>query len=131
MLFATEAFESFNAVIRAKSVHSNRLAPSRDIAIMFAHNNRVRHLLSGGRHFFRDNDKSQKYLKAFSMVNHDTFSIQAGPAGIWREVSMAAILLADKGSPIASYIGLSNKKAGKHVADLLCLCVLGRVLTNV
>ncbi|KAI0259692.1 hypothetical protein BC834DRAFT_806373, partial [Gloeopeniophorella convolvens] len=49
VLFATEAFESFNAVIRAKSIHSNRLAPSRDIAIAFAHNNRVRHLLSGAR----------------------------------------------------------------------------------
>lgn len=48
MLFATEAFESFNAVIRAKSVHSNRQAPSRDIAMAFAQGNRIRHLLSGG-----------------------------------------------------------------------------------
>ncbi|KAH9023715.1 hypothetical protein EDB85DRAFT_1849591, partial [Lactarius pseudohatsudake] len=48
ILFATESFESFNAVIRAKSIHSNRLAPSRDIALAFAHNNRVRHLISGG-----------------------------------------------------------------------------------
>ncbi|KAI0631172.1 hypothetical protein C8Q77DRAFT_1279900 [Trametes polyzona] len=47
-LFATEAFESFNAVIRAKSVHSNRQAPSRDIARAFAQSNRIRHLLSGG-----------------------------------------------------------------------------------
>ena len=46
--FATETFESFNAVIRAKSVHSNRISPSRDIAIAFAHGNRIRHLLSGG-----------------------------------------------------------------------------------
>jgi hypothetical protein len=46
-LFATEAFESFNAIIRAKSVHSNRHAPSRDIALAFAQGNRVRHLLSG------------------------------------------------------------------------------------
>ena len=48
MLFATEAFESFNAVIRAKSVHSNRQAPSRDIAMAFAQGNRICHLLSGG-----------------------------------------------------------------------------------
>ncbi|CAK5270513.1 unnamed protein product [Mycena citricolor] len=48
ILFATEAFESFNAIIRAKSVHSNRHAPSRDIAVGFAQGNRVRHLLSGG-----------------------------------------------------------------------------------
>ncbi|KAJ7223860.1 hypothetical protein B0H12DRAFT_1213067 [Mycena haematopus] len=48
ILFATEAFESFNAIIRAKSVHSNRHAPSRDIALAFAQGNRVRHLLSGG-----------------------------------------------------------------------------------
>ncbi|KAF7333089.1 hypothetical protein MVEN_02374000 [Mycena venus] len=48
ILFATEAFESFNAVIRAKSVHSNRHAPSRDIARAFAQGNRIRHLLSGG-----------------------------------------------------------------------------------
>ncbi|KAF6758067.1 hypothetical protein DFP72DRAFT_1065314 [Ephemerocybe angulata] len=48
ILFATEAFESFNAVIRAKSVHSNRQAPSRDIARAFAKGNRVRHFLSGG-----------------------------------------------------------------------------------
>ncbi|KAF8515093.1 hypothetical protein JB92DRAFT_3156825 [Gautieria morchelliformis] len=48
ILFATEQFESFNAVIRSKSVHSNRHAPSRDIAIAFAQGNRIRHLMSGG-----------------------------------------------------------------------------------
>jgi hypothetical protein len=51
ILFATEAFESFNAVIRAKSVHSNRQAPSRDIALGFAQGNRIRHILSGGFFF--------------------------------------------------------------------------------
>ncbi|OBZ73705.1 hypothetical protein A0H81_06579, partial [Grifola frondosa] len=36
ILFATEAFESFNVVIRAKNVHFNRQAPSRNIARAFA-----------------------------------------------------------------------------------------------
>ncbi|KAF8885731.1 hypothetical protein CPB85DRAFT_1378115 [Mucidula mucida] len=49
ILFATEAFELFNAVICGKSVHSNRLAPSRDIALAFAQGNWIRHLLSGGK----------------------------------------------------------------------------------
>lgn len=49
ILFATEGFESFNAIVRSKSVHSNRHAPSRDIAQAFARANRIRHLLSGGR----------------------------------------------------------------------------------
>ncbi|EFI26599.1 hypothetical protein CC1G_15371 [Coprinopsis cinerea okayama7 len=51
ILFATEVFESFNAVIRAWSIHSNRLAPSRDIAMHAAHLARIRHFLSGG--YFR------------------------------------------------------------------------------
>ncbi|KAI0310881.1 hypothetical protein OF83DRAFT_1026280, partial [Amylostereum chailletii] len=36
MLFATEGFESFNAIIRAHSVHSNHQACSRDIALSIA-----------------------------------------------------------------------------------------------
>ncbi|EIM81338.1 uncharacterized protein STEHIDRAFT_66542 [Stereum hirsutum FP-91666 SS1] len=48
MLYATEGFESFNAVIRSHSIHSNRHAPSRDIARAMAQCSRVRHLLSGG-----------------------------------------------------------------------------------
>lgn len=48
ILFATEGFESFNAVVRSKSVHSNRHTPSRDIANTFGHANRICHLLSGG-----------------------------------------------------------------------------------
>lgn len=51
MLFATEGFESFNAIIRTHSIHSNRQSPSRDIAQSMARANRIRHLISGG--FFR------------------------------------------------------------------------------
>ncbi|KAI0311751.1 hypothetical protein OF83DRAFT_1087477 [Amylostereum chailletii] len=49
MLFATEGFKSFNAVIWAHSVHSNHQAPSRDIALAIARCNRTRHLLSSGQ----------------------------------------------------------------------------------
>jgi hypothetical protein len=48
ILFATEGFESFNAVIRAQSTHSNRQAPSRDIAASFSYMHATRHLVSGG-----------------------------------------------------------------------------------
>lgn len=47
-LSATEGFESYNSIIRSQSVHSNRQAPSRDIALGFAQAYRVRHLMSGG-----------------------------------------------------------------------------------
>ncbi|KIY61625.1 hypothetical protein CYLTODRAFT_495162 [Cylindrobasidium torrendii FP15055 ss-10] len=48
ILFATEGFESFNAIIRAASVHSPRSAPSKDIASRMARASRVRHLIHGG-----------------------------------------------------------------------------------
>ncbi|KAL1683704.1 hypothetical protein EV122DRAFT_200683 [Schizophyllum commune] len=54
ILFATESFESYNAVIRLRSVHSNRHAPSHDIAMQFSHLHAVRHLLSGGVYFDKD-----------------------------------------------------------------------------
>ncbi|KAG6888271.1 hypothetical protein C0992_009086 [Termitomyces sp. T32_za158] len=49
ILFATEGFESFNAIIRSASIHSNRHAPSQDIAQQMAKGSRIRHLLSGGK----------------------------------------------------------------------------------
>ncbi|KAG6806750.1 hypothetical protein H0H92_010138, partial [Tricholoma furcatifolium] len=59
ILFATEGFESFNAVIRAKSIHSNRQAPSRDIARDFAQGSRIRYFMSGGRiHMRKKTDKT-------------------------------------------------------------------------
>ncbi|TFK46353.1 hypothetical protein OE88DRAFT_1739458 [Heliocybe sulcata] len=48
MLFATEGFESYNAIIRSHSILSNHHAPSRDIARLMASSNHVRHLLCGG-----------------------------------------------------------------------------------
>lgn len=48
ILYATETFESYNHVIRTRSIHSNRHAPSLDIANAFSHMHAVRHLISGG-----------------------------------------------------------------------------------
>lgn len=48
ILYATESFESFNLVIRLRSIHSSKHAPSLDIATAFSHLHAVRHLVSGG-----------------------------------------------------------------------------------
>ncbi|CDO70741.1 hypothetical protein BN946_scf184798.g56 [Trametes cinnabarina] len=48
ILAATESFESFNLVIRLRSVNSNKHAPSLDISRSFSHLHAVRHLVSGG-----------------------------------------------------------------------------------
>ncbi|KAI0828596.1 hypothetical protein BC628DRAFT_1428616 [Trametes gibbosa] len=52
LLFSTERYESFNHVFRLCSIHSNRQAPSRDIAKTFANQDRCRHIASGG--FWQD-----------------------------------------------------------------------------
>ncbi|KII95863.1 hypothetical protein PLICRDRAFT_98567, partial [Plicaturopsis crispa FD-325 SS-3] len=41
-------FESYNLVIRLRSIHSPRTAPGKDIAVSFSHMHAVRHLISGG-----------------------------------------------------------------------------------
>ncbi|KAH9851930.1 hypothetical protein C2E23DRAFT_780036 [Lenzites betulinus] len=47
-IYATETFESYNLVIRLRSVNSNKHAPSLDIARAFSHLHAVRHLVCGG-----------------------------------------------------------------------------------
>ncbi len=48
ILMATEGFESYNFVIRLRSILSNRHAPSVDIAAAMSFMHAVRHLVSGG-----------------------------------------------------------------------------------
>ncbi|ETW80535.1 hypothetical protein HETIRDRAFT_320848 [Heterobasidion irregulare TC 32-1] len=48
ILYSTERYESYNAVFRAASMHSNRMAPSRDIAGTFAGMDSVKHISTGG-----------------------------------------------------------------------------------
>ncbi|KAA1097528.1 hypothetical protein PGT21_010248 [Puccinia graminis f. sp. tritici] len=47
-LFATEKFESYNGVLRKASVHSNKLAPGRDLATSFNDFGSLRFVVSGG-----------------------------------------------------------------------------------
>jgi hypothetical protein len=128
VLFATETFESYNAIIRGKSVHSNHLAPSRDIALAFAHYSRARHLLSGGRHFVRESEQSRKYLQTFSSVHTNVgnaTSNYAGTAGIWRQVSSTAPhlqILLNQHSSVSSYVGPSvspDPRYGKSIYAFL------------
>ncbi|KAK7045374.1 hypothetical protein VNI00_007623 [Paramarasmius palmivorus] len=97
ILFATEAFESFNAVIRAKSVHSNRQAPSRDIALAFAQGNRIRHLLSEGMFKERDIDGQirsdrrwigpgpRKLINSTDNTVRDYLGIPSGAGDDWKK----------------------------------------------
>ncbi|KAJ7710741.1 hypothetical protein B0H17DRAFT_914765 [Mycena rosella] len=125
ILFATEAFESFNAIIRAKSVHSNRHAPSRDIARAFAQGNRIRHLLSGGL-FMQSNttpsytphsdplpslalnpphpsDPAQDLAPYLSKKKEDWVCAGPGP-----------LSLVSAPNTVTQYLGLENKKRTTH-----------------
>ncbi|KAF7341642.1 hypothetical protein MSAN_02061900 [Mycena sanguinolenta] len=58
ILYATESFESYNLVIRLRSIHSTKHAPSLDIGTAFSHLHAIRHLISGG-FVLSDTDGSQ------------------------------------------------------------------------
>lgn len=53
VLFSTERYESFNHVFRLTNIYSNRQAPSRDTCQIFAMQDIVRHIATGG--FWFDN----------------------------------------------------------------------------
>ncbi|KAJ6521633.1 hypothetical protein DFH09DRAFT_1251092 [Mycena vulgaris] len=97
ILFATEGFESFNSIIRAKSVHSNRHAPSRDIAQAFAQGNHIRHLLSGGLFLLTSSDDHTP--RAFSKDASEWKSVGTGPRN-----------LVNAPSTVTSYLGLDSKR---------------------
>ncbi|KAJ8583172.1 hypothetical protein M405DRAFT_717993, partial [Rhizopogon salebrosus TDB-379] len=48
IVFSTERYESFNHVFRLTCIYSNRQAPSRDSCRIFAHQDIVKHVATGG-----------------------------------------------------------------------------------
>ena len=61
ILFSTERFESFNHVFRLSAIFSNRQAPSRDSCNIFARQDDVKHIVTGG--FWLD-PNTQRWVQA-------------------------------------------------------------------
>ncbi|KAI9602047.1 hypothetical protein KEM48_000993 [Puccinia striiformis f. sp. tritici PST-130] len=75
-LFSTEKFESYNGVLRNASIHSNRLAPGRDIAIKFADYLSLRFLASGGRIYDKNTRTTSQASPAVLNLFQNNVSIQ-------------------------------------------------------
>ncbi|KAI0829952.1 hypothetical protein BC628DRAFT_1314715 [Trametes gibbosa] len=68
LLFSTERYESFNHIFRLCSIHSNRQAPSRDIAKTFANQDRCHHVASGG--FWQDKATGSWVCAGSGVLHH-------------------------------------------------------------
>jgi hypothetical protein len=69
--FATEKFESFHGILRQQATHSNRQAPSRDIAEAFANRACLRFLCSGGYWLDHGQGEHGKWVRAGDGVRED------------------------------------------------------------
>ncbi|KAI0628275.1 hypothetical protein C8Q77DRAFT_1068295 [Trametes polyzona] len=122
-LFATESFESFNAVIRAKSVHSNRQAPSRDIARAFAQSNRIRHLLSGGYFMYNTSINPTTTEDGTAGNNNDEMTSREAfsfDRNRWRTVGNGPLSLIGEHSTVTEYLGFesTSSEEAKPLAQL-------------
>ncbi|KAG8784047.1 hypothetical protein FRC12_019015 [Ceratobasidium sp. 428] len=77
----TERYESFNSAFRECSIHSNRHAPSRDIAAKFAAFDRTRHVASGGCWLNRETGRWERagaHVLALAQTNPFLLKILGG-----------------------------------------------------
>ncbi|KAF7358543.1 hypothetical protein MVEN_00905200 [Mycena venus] len=135
ILFATEAFESFNAIIRAKSVHSNRHAPSRDIAHAFAQGNRIRHLLSGGLFVpsAAGGDVSVDTSQGQQPRPQPAESAFIHDKSAWRTIGDGPKNLVSGCSTVTHYLGLDKRRepaAGISLADKTAPRPINQTLTG-
>jgi hypothetical protein len=68
---ATEIYECFNAVFRLSSIHSNHLAPSRDIAMQLADQEGLKHRITGGWWLSSNNEwvRASKNVRNFLLAH--------------------------------------------------------------
>ena len=97
-------------------MHSNRHAPSLDIAVQFAQYNCIQHLLSGSplrlnvaAHSSNIDVESAKLRSVAFAFGNDSI-INAGPAGLWRSVGKGPLSLINDESVIGSYLGLKSSR---------------------
>lgn len=129
MLFATEGFESFNAVIRSFSIHSNHRAPSRDIALGMAQHNRVQHFLSSGFLYVphilsgRIDDHTEQH--AFKLAQRSArspwlarMSQERCARGIWRQLGSDPLALLSLGQFEEMVLGTSEHELDTARAEI-------------
>ncbi|KAF9551915.1 hypothetical protein CPC08DRAFT_728909 [Agrocybe pediades] len=95
-----EAEAGTSLVIRAKSIHSNRCAPSRDIARAFGQCNHIRHLFSGG--YFLPSSDDPDETHTWAVLNRRD----------WRNIGPEAQkILGDDPVPLSCDLGLFETPA--------------------
>ena len=85
---STEIFECFNAIFRMCSIYSNRLAPSRDIAIQFAELEGAKQRITGG--FWRNSEANWVQCSPAALIFFRRASLIQGHSG-WVVESPAKI----------------------------------------
>ncbi|KAG2145797.1 hypothetical protein DEU56DRAFT_708851, partial [Suillus clintonianus] len=65
VIFSTERYESFNHVFRLSCVYSNRQAPSRDTCRIFAHQDAIKHIVTGGYWY---DDKASRWVRGGAQI---------------------------------------------------------------